>query len=74
MQWRKRNLTSYGSNYSEWRAASMGCYDNISAITTNRQDIWEIEMYVIRNGVTATIVDTAYLSGQNGIDTLKLFY
>lgn len=51
-----------------------GCFELMSNTHTHTQDIWDIEMEVTKNGVTSIVRDTFYLTGQNGTDTLKLFY
>ena len=41
---------------------------------TENQNVWQIEMVTIRNGITTTKVDTFYLTGTVAVDTMKLFY
>lgn len=75
MRWLKRNLNYLPSPWFVWKPEPKGCYENISGISAStEQGVWEIEMRVTRNGVESTIKDTVHLTGQNGIDTLKLFY
>ena len=52
-----------------------GCYEyKGSEIISSPQHIWEVTMETTRNNITTTKIDTFYLTGKNGIDTLKLFY
>jgi len=83
-RWRKRSIMNIFD--SVWRPWSPligspsypdgyyeGCFE-YTLLHTYSQDIWDIEMEVTKNGITTIVRDTFYLTGQNGTDTLKLFY
>ena len=85
-RWRRKSIVDiYDSNWRPWsplvgspsypQGFYEGCFEHIYASTyTHKQDIWEIEMEVTKNGITTVTRDTFYLTGQNGTDTLKIFY
>ena len=75
---RKSLIDPYAWSY--WTPSSPvdyfeGCFELVSNNpNVHAQDIWEIEMEVTKNGITTVTRDTFYLTGQNGTDTLKIFY
>jgi hypothetical protein len=83
LRYRFREIETNYSNPGYWRPADIenipkyfeGCYTFLDTeIQSSPQHIWEIETEIIRNGIKTTKLDTFYLTGKNGIDTLKLFY
>lgn len=83
-RWRRKSIIDiYDSDWKPWSplvgspSYPQGFYEGCFEYTnthTHTQDIWDIEMEVIRNGITTIVRDTFYLTGQNGTDTLKIFY
>ena len=81
MRWRRKSIVDIFDDWSVWTPFSTsnniyfeGCYELISNPHTYKQDIWDVEMEVTKNGITSLVRDTFYITGQNGTDTLKLFY
>ena len=82
-RWRRKSLVDIFDDWSQWvpligspsypDGYYQGCFENIYT-HTDTQDIWDVEMEVIKNGVTTLVRDTFYITGQYGTDTLKLFY
>lgn len=79
-RWRDKNLLLLSDSWGPWSPWTpdnyhYGCYEFLyTGLINTPQEIKLIEMEVTRNGVVSIIRDTVYLTGQNGIDTLKLFY
>ena len=79
MRYRYKSLIKNYDNWSSWVPSNpfnyyTDCFDLISPLLNDEQDILDIEMEVTKNGITSLMRDTFYLTGQNGTDTLKLFY
>ena len=82
-KWRWISLIDNFDNWSTWAPLNgspsypdgyyYGCFETLYT-HTHTQDIWDVEMEVTKNGITTIIRDTFYITGQNGTDTLKLFY
>jgi len=79
---RRKSIVKDWESWSEWFPTAQspyptgyeGCYESLSNLLSHTQDIWDIEMEVTKNGITTILRDTFYITGQNGTDTLKLFY
>ena len=82
MRYRKKSLIAFSSDWGAWSPGTNnpfypngyfeGCFE--LGPNTHTQDIWDVEMEVTKNGITTSLRDTFYITGQNGTDTLKLFY
>lgn len=79
MRFRRKSIINIYDNWSNWipngpNGYYEGCMNYFTNSYTHTQDIWDVEMEVTKNAITTIQRDTFYLTGQNGIDTLKLFY
>lgn len=83
MRYRRKDIADIFDNWTYWipivgapsypNGFYEGCFEHTHTYA-HTQKIWDIEMEVTKNGVTSIVRDTFYITGQNGTDTLKLFY
>ncbi len=66
--------TPYGQQTDKPTSFFEGNFEIMSSLITEGQNIYEVEMVTIRNGITTTKIDTFYLNGIIPVDTMKLFY
>ncbi|SFT84684.1 hypothetical protein SAMN05216474_2661 [Lishizhenia tianjinensis] len=86
VRWRFKDLTLGSDNtWSYWFPHSgsnsfspsgyfEGCTDHLTATRVDNQRIFLSQLEVTKNDSTYIIEDTLRLTGENGIDTLKLYY
>src|SRR5690606_8917482 len=70
MRYRKKSLigsySNWDTSWSSWTANNSsgyfdGCENYLSGTYTHRQDVWDVEMEVTKNGFTTLLRDTFYI-------------
>lgn len=86
VRWRYRDITiSDDGMYSGWYPGTSihslspsgyieGCSDILTGTREDDQRVFISQLEVTKNDSTYLLEDTLYITGENGVDTLKLYY
>lgn len=86
VRWRYKDITtSEGGMFSNWYPSTTGaslspsgyfegCEEVLTATRVDEQTIFYSQLEVTKNDSTYYVEDTMYLTGENGVDTLRLYY